>query len=71
VGLDILKFEQTSLFYIASYLNSAGDWSFVSEWLSPSNTPHGYETVWQNFGLQTRNCQLFASYETMTTIIHA
>jgi len=24
VGLDILKFEQTSLFYSASYLNSGG-----------------------------------------------
>ena len=37
VGLDILKFEQTSLFYCASYLNSwGGCWSFVSEGLSPS-----------------------------------
>jgi len=39
VGLDFLKFEQTSLFYSASYLNSGGDWSFVSEGLSPSKTP--------------------------------
>jgi len=31
-----LKFEQTSLFYSASYLNSGG---LVSEGLSPSKTP--------------------------------
>jgi len=53
VGPDILKFEQTSLFCSASYLNSGGirAWSFVSEELSPSKTPQGYGTVWQNFSL--------------------
>jgi len=45
VWLGILKFEQTSLFCSASYLNSEGEWSFVSEGLSPSKTPHGYGTV--------------------------
>ena len=43
VRLDILKCEQTSLFYSASYLNSGG--SFVSEGLSPSKTLHGNGTV--------------------------
>jgi len=39
VGLDILKFEQTSLFYNASYFNLGGAWSFVSEGLSPPKPP--------------------------------
>jgi len=34
VGLEILKFEQTSLVYSASYYKWGG-WSFVSEELSP------------------------------------
>jgi len=51
VGLDILKFEQTSLFYNASYFNLGGAWSFVSEGLSPPKPPCGDRTVWQNFSL--------------------
>jgi len=39
VELDILKFEQTSLFYSASYFNLGGAWSFVSEGLSPPKHP--------------------------------
>jgi len=50
VGLDILKFEQTSLFYSASYFNW-GVWSFVSERLNPPNPPCGDGTVWKNFVL--------------------
>jgi len=61
----MLKFEQTSLFYIASYLNSGGDWNFVSEGLSPSNTPHGYETVWLNFSL------LFHATDSETYLVYA
>jgi len=50
VELDILKFEQTSLFYSASYFNLGGAWSFVSEGLSPpKQPPHGDGTVCQNF----------------------
>jgi len=39
VGLDILKFEQTSLLYSASYFNLGGAWSFVSEGISPPKSP--------------------------------
>jgi len=39
VGLDILKFEQISLFYSASYFSLGGSWSFVSERLSPPKPP--------------------------------
>jgi len=49
VGLDILKFEQTSLFYSAWYFNCGGTWSFVSEGISPPKPLVG--TVWQNFSL--------------------
>jgi len=35
VGLDVLKFDQTSLFYSVSYFNWGEIWSFVSERLSP------------------------------------
>jgi len=38
MGLDILKFEQTSLFYSASYFNG-GAWSFVLEGLITSKPP--------------------------------
>ena len=38
VGIDILKFEQTSLFYSALYFNW-GAWNFVLEGLSPQKTP--------------------------------
>jgi len=50
VGLDILKFEQTSLFYSA-YLNSGGLELCFGGAKSPSQTFHGYGTVWQNFSL--------------------
>jgi len=50
VGLDILKFEQTSLFYSA-YLNSGGLELCFAGAKSPSKTAHGYGTVWQNFSL--------------------
>ena len=48
VGLDILNFEQTSLFYSA-YLNSGGLELCFGGAKSPSKTSHGYGTVWQNF----------------------
>jgi len=51
MGIYILKFEQTSLFYIASYFYLEGTWSFVSEGLSPTKSPRGDGTVWQNFSL--------------------
>jgi len=52
VGLDILKFEQTSLLYSASYFNLGGAWSFVSEGISPPKSPPlGDGTVWQIFSL--------------------
>jgi len=51
VGLDILKFEQTSLFHSASYQFGRGDWSFVSEGLSPPKAPVVTGTVWKNFSL--------------------
>ena len=38
-GLDILEFEQTSLFYSASYFNWGGAWRFVSEGLSTPKPP--------------------------------
>ena len=38
VGLDILKFEQTLLFYSALYFNW-GSWNFVLEGLSPQKPP--------------------------------
>ena len=50
VGLDILKFEQTSRFYSA-YLNSGGLELCFGRAKSPSKTSHGYGTVWQNFSL--------------------
>jgi len=50
VGLDILIFEQTSLFYSA-YLNSWGLELCFGGAKRPSKTSHGYGTVWQNFSL--------------------
>jgi len=52
VGLDILKFEQASLFYSDSYFNLWGAWSFVSEGLSPKPPlPRGDGAGWHNFSL--------------------
>ena len=50
VGLDVLKFEQTSLFYSASYLNSGG-LEFCFGGAKPIKDLRGYGTVWQNFSL--------------------
>jgi len=52
VELDILTFEQTTVFYSALYFILGVTWSFVSEGLSPPEPPfRGDETVWQNFSL--------------------
>jgi len=40
MGLDVLRFEQTSLFYCASFFNLGGAWSYVSERLSLPNHPN-------------------------------
>jgi len=48
VGLDILKCEQTLLFYSASYFN-VRSLELCLAGLSPLECPRGYGTVWQNF----------------------
>jgi len=50
VGLDILKFGLTSLFYSASYLNSGGS-ELCFGGPKPIKDPRGYGTVWQSFSL--------------------
>jgi len=51
VGLDILKFEQTSLFYSALYFNW-GDLKLCFGGTKPTKAPFcGDGTVWQNFSL--------------------
>ena len=50
VRLDILKFEQTSLFYSALYLNWWGlELCFGGS--KPTKAPRDDRTVWQNFSL--------------------
>jgi len=51
VGLDILKFEQTSLFYSASYLDCGGGLELCFGGAKPTKGPRGNWTVWQNFSL--------------------
>jgi len=46
VGLDILKFEQTPLFYSASYFN-VRSLELCLGGLSPLERPRGYVTVWK------------------------
>jgi len=41
VGFDILKFEQTSLFYSVSYFNLGGGWSCGSPLLKKNSTRLG------------------------------
>ena len=48
--LDILKFQQTSLFYSSSYLNSGG-LELCFGRAKPIKDPRGYGTVWQSFSL--------------------
>jgi len=48
-GLDILKFEQTSLFYSASHLNSGIRALFRG--FKPIKDPRSYRTMWQSFSL--------------------
>jgi len=48
MGLDILKFEQTSLFYSALYLNLGVELCFGG---AKPIDPHGYGTVWKKFRL--------------------
>ena len=52
VGLDILKFEQTTLCYSASYFNWGGLELCFGE-AKPTKIPpsRGDGTVWKNFGL--------------------
>jgi len=50
-GLDVLKFEQTSLSYSASYFSLGGGLELFSEGLSPPKAPRGDWTVWQDFSL--------------------
>ena len=50
VALDILKFEQISLFYSTSYLNSGG-LELCFGGAKPIKDPRGYGTVWQSFSL--------------------
>jgi len=45
-----LKFEQTSLFYSASYLNWGG-LELCFGGAKPIKHPRGYGTVWQSFSL--------------------
>jgi len=50
-GLDILKFEQTSLFYSALYFNWGG-LKLCFGGTKPTKVPsRGDWTVWQNFSL--------------------
>jgi len=51
VGLDILKFEQTSLFYRASYFNLRGGMELFFGGAKPTKGPRDDWTVWQNFSL--------------------
>jgi len=51
VGLDILKFEQTSLFYSALYFNLGGGLELCFKGAKPTKGPRGDWTVWQNFSL--------------------
>jgi len=52
VGLDILKFEQTSLFYSASHFNLGGGLELLCfRGAKPTKAPRGDWTVWQNFSL--------------------
>jgi len=51
VGLDIIKFEQTSLFYSAFYFNWGG-LKLCFGGTKPIKAPsRGDGTVWQNFSL--------------------
>jgi len=50
MGLDVLKFEQTSLFYSASYFKLGGGLELCFGGAKPTK-PHGDGTVWQNFSL--------------------
>jgi len=51
VGLDILKFEQTSLFYSASYFILGGGLELCFGGAKPTKGPRGDCTVWQHFSL--------------------
>jgi len=51
VGLDVLKFEQTSLRYSDSYFNLGGLELCFGGAKRTKSTPSGDGTVWQNFSL--------------------
>jgi len=51
VGLDIMKFEQKSLFYSVSYFNLGGGLELCFGGAKPTKGPRGDWTVWQNFSL--------------------
>jgi len=50
VGLEILKFEQISLFYSTSYFNLGG-FELCFGGAKPTEAPRGDVTLWQNFSL--------------------
>jgi len=63
VGLDILKLNKHHCF-IVLHIEIRGELELVSEGLSPSKTPRGYGTMWQNFRLlfNTIDSQQYLGY---------
>ena len=58
-GLTFWNLNKHHCFIVLHISFGRGDWSFVSEGLSPPKAPRGDWTVWQNFSLQEKICQTF------------